>query len=137
MKKTRPNQKLKQKSEVKAEETSRKYKEIHQEIFHPDTIEDPLNHDGGIGCDFDGMSEYGYSKYLAAESWHPCFNGGFIAVGIHKPNLDGTVKISVIGADDTCMMKMCSSYENAREIVKRFPIILSMDYLSSVGFIFD
>ena len=133
--KQHPNQKLKEKREIKKESNKCFYSQNPDEKDELDEIHN---------CSRDGMG-LDWSMHLAGESWNPCFDRGLIAVRINEPrttkhglpNDAGKVKISIIGADDTCMMMICNSYEEAREIVKRFPIILTQEYLRSIGFEFD
>lgn len=78
-----------------------------------------------------------YSYHLTTDDWHPNFNGGLVACIICKYPDNLFAKIVIRGADDTVMAKKCNSYEEARDIVKRFPIIITFDYLFSIGFIWD
>ncbi len=98
------------------------WKELPPEKDHP-------------GCDRRGRFDYSY--HLTTDDWHPNFNGGVVECIVFKHPDNIYSKIVVRGADDTVMMKECNSYEEARDIVKRFPIIITFDYLFSIGFSWD
>jgi hypothetical protein len=78
----------------------------------------------------------GYSFYPTTDWWSPTFDDGTIAVSIIDYGI-GTVKICINGGDDTMMALTNVTREEARKIVLKFPSIITMEYLRSIGFEFE
>jgi hypothetical protein len=123
MKRIAPNNKLQDKREY-LEQAIYREAEWNPENWNPNAP-DFLNdsHESR-----DGMGAEGYSMHLTNDNWSPNFDYGLIASKVYPTNESGSLVI-FRGADDTMLERRFVSYEEAREFIKRLPILISKEYL--------
>ena len=123
MKRIAPNTKLKEKKEYLAQAI---YRESYwnPENWNPDAP-DFLNESHSSR---DGMSEAGYSMHLTNDDWYSNFDYGLVACNVYPTNERGSLVI-FRGTNNTMLERLFPSYEEAREFIKRLPILISKEYL--------